>query len=71
MQTDDFPLYSTNQKIKEQRTWTKACKINILYVIYLKKKQTIIRLSLIIYTVFSALAHTHYSCVIQLKKYSD
>jgi hypothetical protein len=30
MQKDDFPLYNTNKKINEQRTWTKACKLNIL-----------------------------------------
>ena len=68
-------LYNTNTKNKtcnkEQRTWTKACKINILYIIYLKKQQTIIRLPLIINAVFCVLGHTYYSCVIQWKKYSD
>ena len=68
MQKDDFPLYSTNQKIKEQRTRTKACKIDILYFIYLKKKQTIIRLTLFINTVFCALAYTLCDSI---QKYSD
>ena len=59
MQEYDFPLYYTNQKInlatKNKEPEQKACKINILYIIYLKKKQTIIRLPLIINTVFCLL----------------
>ena len=68
MQKDDFPLYNTNPKIKlvtkNKEPEQKACKINILYIIYLKKKQTIIRLPLIINTVFCVLAHALYQYTI-------
>ena len=63
MQKDDFPLYNTNQKIKLVTKNNEPCKINILYIIYLKKNpKTIIRLPLIINTVVCVLAHTYYSC---------
>jgi len=69
MHKDGFPLYKTNQKIKlvtkNKEPEQKACTINILYIIYLKKKQTIIRLPLIINIVFCVLAHTYYSYIIQ------
>ena len=73
MQKYDFPLYYTNQKInlvtKNKEPEQKACKINILYIIYLKKKQTIIRLPLIINTVFCLLRTI--VAWFNKKKYSD
>ena len=40
-------------------------------LVYLKKKQTIITLPLIIKIAICVLGHTYNSCVIQLKKYSE